>query len=139
MARLAKPRLPEEFPTPLIDRGFTYHGYIGWNQDDTIIAAEWLHGKGAAIVDAELWLVAGAVVQPHIQTDSGLAVYHYWTTTHPSETWAAFQNRSLNEATDFIRRFRWPENAAESGKEVRFCLSWVWREWLEENEFRFPE
>ncbi len=139
MARLAKPRLPEGFPPPLIARGFTYHGYVGWNKDDAIMAAEWLHGKGAAIVDAELWLVKGAVVQPYIQTASGPAVYHYWTTTYASETWAAFKNRSLNETADFIRQFRWPDNAVGSVKEVRFCLSWVWREWLEEGEFRFPE
>jgi hypothetical protein len=139
MAQLVKPCLPEGLPTSLTDRGFNYNGYIAWNKDDAIIAAEWLHGKGAAIVGAELWFVVGATVQPHIRTDSGLAAFHYWTTTHPAETWAAFTDRSLNEATDFIRRFRWPDNTAEPSKEVRFCLSWVWKEWLEEGKFRFPK
>jgi hypothetical protein len=140
MARLAKPRLPEEFPKPLVDRGFAYHGDIGWREDDAAIAAEWLHGKGAAIVDAELWLVKNAVVQPHIQTASGLIAYHYWTTTRPSETWESFANRTLSDTTNFIRRFQWPENSSEPAeRDVRFCFSWVWREWLEEDGFKFPE
>ena len=140
MTRLAKPRLPEAFPKLLIDRGLTYHGDIGWYADDAIKAAEWLHEKGAAIVNAELWLVKNAVVQPHIRTATGLVAHHYWTTTHPSETWEAFANRSFRESVDFMRQFQWPDCATEPVEhEVRFCLSWVWREWLEENEFRFPE
>jgi len=139
MARFAKP-LPTGFPQPLIDRGFTYHGDIGWVKDDALVAAEWLHGKGVAIVEAELWLVKNAVVHPHLQTASGLIEYHYWTTTQPSETWQAFADRTLKDATDFIRRFQWPENSAgPAERDVRFCFSWVWKEWLEENGFRFPE
>lgn len=139
MARLAKHRLPDGFPKPLFDRGFIYHGEVGWHRDDAVTAAEWLHGKGAAIVDVELWLVKNAIVQPHIQTGTGPVAYHYWTTTQPSETWEAFANRSLNDVAGFIRQFLWPENAAEPfQQEVRFCLAWVWKEWLEENEFRFP-
>jgi hypothetical protein len=140
MSRLAKHRLPDGFPKSLVDRGFIYHGEVGWRGDDAVMAAEWLHGKGAAIVDAELWLVTNAVVQPHIQTGTGPVAYRYWTTTRPSETWKAFANRSLNEVVGFIRQFQWPENAAELvQQEVRFCLSWVWKEWLEEDEFRFPK
>jgi hypothetical protein len=140
MARLAKHRLPDGFPKLLVDRGFIYHGEVGWYRDDAVMAAEWLHGKGAAIVDAELWLVTNAVVQPHIQTATGPVAYRYWTTTQPSETWEAFANRSLNDVAGFIRQFQWPENAAEPvQQEVRFCLSWVWKEWLEENEFKFQK
>jgi hypothetical protein len=140
MARLAKHRLPDGFPEPLFDRGFIYHGEVGWYRDDAVMAAEWLHGKGAAIVEVELWLVKNAVVQPHIQTATGPVAYHYWTTTQSSETWEAFANRSLNDVASFIRQFQWPRNAAEAfQEEVRFCLSWVWKEWLEENEFRFPK
>jgi hypothetical protein len=129
MGRIAKHRLPGGFPKPLFDRGFTYHGEVGWYRDDAVMAAEWLHGKGAAIVDAELWLVKNAVVQPHIQTAIGPVAYRYWTAPQPSETWQTFSNRSLGESADFIRQFHWPENAVEVGQqEVRFCLLWVWRE-----------
>ena len=139
MARGAKPRLPEGFPKSLIDRGFIYNGYIGWCKDDAVMAAEWLQEKGGAIVDAELWLVKDAAAQPHIRTTAGPLAYHYWTTTRPLETWQGFAGRSLDEALAFIRQFRWPDDAAEPGEgEVRFCLSWVWKEWLEESEFRFP-
>jgi hypothetical protein len=131
MARLAKHHLPDGFPKPLFDRGFIYHGEIGWYRDDAVMVAEWLHGKGAAIVDAELWLVTNAVVQPHIRTATGTVAYRYWTTTQPSETWEALANRSLSDVAGFIRQFQWPENAAEPvQQEVRFCLSWVWKEWL---------
>jgi hypothetical protein len=34
MARYAKTHLPSEFPRLLVDRGFAYHGEIGWYQDD---------------------------------------------------------------------------------------------------------
>jgi hypothetical protein len=132
--------LPEGFPKSLIDRGFAYHGDIGWCKDDAVMAVDWLHGRGAAIVDAELWLVKNAVVQPHIRTASGLFAQHSWTTTRPSETWEAFANRTLNDATDFVRRFQWPEDSREPAeRDARFCFSWVWREWLEEDGFRFPE
>jgi hypothetical protein len=139
MARFAKVRLPEGFPKQLVDRGFAYHGYIGWTKEDAITAAEWFYEKGAATVDAELWLVKGAFVQPYIRTDSGTAVYYHWTTTHPLETWKAFARRSLDETADFIRQFRLPSDAAESGVDARFSLSWVWQEWLEEHDFRFPK
>ncbi len=43
MARLAKHRLPDGFPKPLFDRGFFYHGEVGWHRDDAVMAAEWLH------------------------------------------------------------------------------------------------
>jgi hypothetical protein len=33
------------------------------------MAAEWLHGKGAAIVDAELWLVRNAVPPSIVQSN----------------------------------------------------------------------
>jgi hypothetical protein len=139
MARFAKPRL-EGFPKNLIERGFIYHGDIGWYKDDAVLAVEWLHGKSAAIVDAEVWLVKNAFVQPHIRTADGLVTCHYSTTTVPDESWQAFANRSLNEATAFILQFQWPDNAVEVGEpEVRFCLSWVWREWIEEDKFRFPK
>src|SRR5205814_656049 len=62
MARYAKPHLPSEFPQPVIDRGFGYHGEIGWYRDDAVQVAEWLRGRGAAIVDAELWLVKDSVI-----------------------------------------------------------------------------
>lgn len=140
MARFSKPHLPEGFPQPLIDGGFIYHGAIGWRRDDALTAAEWLRGRGAAIVDAELWLVKNAAVQPHIRTTSGLHAYHHWTTTHASETWESFATRSLSETASFISQFRWPDAATERDeRDVRFCLSWVWREWLEEDEFRFPD
>jgi hypothetical protein len=140
MARNAKPHLPSEFPQPLIDRGFAYNGEIGWCSDDAVLVAEWLHGRGAAIVDAELWLVKNSVVQPHVQTESGLLPYNYSTTTRPSETWEAFASRTLSEVTAFIRQFRWPGNATESvGHGVRFQLNWVWKEWLEEDGFNFQE
>jgi hypothetical protein len=139
MARFARPRLPEGFPKALIDRGFTYRGDIGWCQHDAVMAAEWLHDKGAAIVDAELWLVKDAVVHPNIEAAAGPASYHYWTTTQPCETWQEFLDRSFSEAVGFVRQFRRPEDATEAIKqEVRFCFSWVWKEWLEENRFRFP-
>jgi len=138
MARNAKPHLPSEFPQPLIDRGFAYNGQIGWYRDDAVLAAEWLHGRGAAIVDAELWLVKNSVVQPHVQTESGILTYNYSTTTRPSETWEAFASRTLSEVTAFIRQFRWPGNATESVEHgVRFQLNWVWKEWLEEDGFSF--
>lgn len=140
MSRYAKPHLPSEFPQPLIDRGFAYHGEIGWHRDDTVLAAEWLRGRGAAIVDAELWLVKNSVVQPHVQTESGILAYKYSTTTRPSETWEAFASRALNELTAYIRQFRWPGNATEPVEhEVRFRLNWVWKEWLEEDGFSFPK
>jgi hypothetical protein len=139
MARLGKRQIPADFPKPLTDRAFTYHGDMGWKEDDAVLAAEWLHGRGAAIVDAELWMVRNGLPQPHIRTASGLVACHYWTTTRPSETWETFASRTLNEVTTFIRQLQWPENAIESGeRDVRFCLAWVWKEWLEENDFRFP-
>jgi len=129
MARNAKPHLPSEFPQPLIDRGFACHGEIGWHRDDALRAAEWLRGRGAAIVDAELWLVKNSVIQPHVQTESGIFAYSYSTTTLPSKSWEAFASRSLNEVTAFICQFRWPGNATEPAKqEVRFRLNWVWKE-----------
>ena len=138
MARNAKPHLPSEFPQPLIDRGFAYNGEIGWYRDDAVLAAEWLHGRGAAVVDAELWLVKNSVVQPHVQTESGILTYNYSTTTRPSETWEAFASRTLSEVIAFIRQFRWPGNATESVEHgMRFQLNWVWKEWLEEDGFSF--
>jgi hypothetical protein len=140
MARYAKSRLPVEFPQPLIDRGFAYHGEIGWCIDDAVQAAEWFRGREAAIVAAELWLVKTSVVQPHIQTKSGVLAYNYSTTTLPSETWEAFVSRSSNDATAFIRQFRWPENATEPvEQDVRFSLDWAWKEWLEDDGFTFPK
>jgi hypothetical protein len=140
MARYAKPHLPPEYPKPLIDRGFAYHGAIGWFRVDALLAAEWLRGRGAAIVDTELWLVKNSVIQPHIQTESGVVAYHYSIATQPSETWEAFANRALNDATTFICKFQWPENATEPAeREVRFCLTWVWKDWIEEDGFMFPE
>jgi len=140
MTRHAKPHLPTEFPQPLIDRGFAYHGAIGWLRDDALLAAGWLREREAAIVDTELWLVKNSIVQPHIQTGSGAVAYHCSTATQPSETWEAFANRSLSEATTFIRNFEWPENAIEPEEgEVRFCLNWTWKDWIEEDDFRFPE
>jgi hypothetical protein len=128
MARLGKRQLPADFPKHLIDRACTYHGEIAWNKDDAALVVEWLHGRGAAAVSVELWLFKNGAPQPHIKTATGLATYRYWTTTRPSETWEAFASRTLNEATTFIRRFQWPENATESGEQdVRFCLEWVWR------------
>jgi hypothetical protein len=140
MAQNAKPRLPEDFPQPLIDRGFAYHGDMAWCKDDAVLAAEWLSAREAAIVDAELWLVKNAIVQPHIQTASGVIAYRYWTTTQPSETWEGFANRALNETTAFIRKFQWPKSANEPAEqEARFCLGWVWKYWLEEDGFSFPK
>lgn len=140
MDRYAKLRLPREFPQQLIDRGFVYHGEVGWFRDDAVLAAEWFRGRQAAIVEAELWLVKNPVVQPHVQTKSGIFAYNYSTTSLPSESWEAFANRSLNEVTAFIRQFRWPENATEPTKqEVRFRLTWIWKEWLEEDGFSFPK
>lgn len=140
MARNARPRLPSEFPQPLADRGFAYHGEIGWLRDDAVLAAQWLRGRGAAVVDAELWLVRDSVIQPHIQTASGVVAYRFSTTTQPSETWESFAKRTLNNVTAFISRFQWPKNAIEPVKrEVRFCLTWVWKDWLEEGGFRFPK
>jgi hypothetical protein len=140
MTRFAKPRLPTRLPRHLIDRGFAYHGDIGWYQDDAVMAAEWLHRNGAAVIDSELWLVKNAVVQPHIQTAAGVVAYHNWTATQPSETWESFANRSLDITVKFIGQFQWPENTAEPAeREVRFCLTWVWKEWLEEDGFRFPK
>lgn len=138
MARNAKPHLPSEFPQPLIDRGFAYNGDIGWCEDDAALAVQWFHGRGAAIVSAELWLVKNSVVQPHIKTESGILTYNYSTTTRPSETWEAFASRTLSEVNAFIRQFRWPGNATESVERgVRFQFDWVWKEWLEEDGFRF--
>jgi hypothetical protein len=139
MARYAKPHLPEEFPPPLIGQGFVYHGEIGWCKDDAVHAAEWLRGRGAAIVDAELWIIKDSGIQPHIQTASGVAAYRHSTKTRPSEAWEAFADRTLRDVTAFISTFRWPQNATEPEQEVRFCLGWVWKEWLEENGFRFPD
>jgi hypothetical protein len=138
MARYAKPRLPTEFPQSLVDRGFAYHGEIGWCIEDAVQAAEWFRGREVAIVAAELWLVKNSVVQPHIQTESGFLAYNYSTTTLPSETWEAFVSRSSNEVTAFIRQFRWPENATEPvEQEVRFSFDWAWKEWLEDYGFTF--
>lgn len=140
MARYARPHLPTEFPQTLVDRGFAYHGEIGWHKDDALLAAEWLRGRGASIVSAELWLVKNTVVQPHIQTASGVVAYRYSTTTRPSETWEKFANRSLNEVAAFLREFKWPENSREPVEaEPQFSLGWVWRGWVEEAGFRFPE
>ena len=140
MARHAKPHLPTEFPQSLIVRGFAYHGAIGWLRDDALLAAEWLRERGAAVVDAELWLVKNAVVQPHIQTQTGPVAYHCSAATQPAETWEDFANRSLNDATTFIRKFESPENAIEPvEREVLFCLNWAWKDWIEEDGFRFPE
>jgi hypothetical protein len=140
MARRAKPRLPTEFPQSLIDRGFAYHGEIGWCVDDAVQAAEWFRRREAAIVAADLWLVKNSVVQPHIRTESGILAYSYSTATLHSETWEAFVNRSSNEVTAFMRQFRWPENATEPlEQDVRFSLDWAWKEWLEDDGFAFPK
>src|ERR1700674_2769068 len=140
MARYAKPNLPKDFPEALVARGFAYHGEIGWHKDDALHAAEWLRERGAGIVHAEGWIVKDAAVRPHIQTVSGVVILRYSTTTQPSETWEAFASRTLNEVTAFIRKFRLAEITAESGEhEVRFCLGWVWKDWLEEDGFTFPE
>jgi len=140
MARNAKPRLPKDFPQPLIDGGFAYHGDTGWCKDDAVHVAEWFSEREAAIIDAEVWLVKNGVVQPYIQTASGVIAYRYSTTTQPFETWERFANRALNETTTFIRKFQWPENAEETAEqETRFCLGWIWKYWLEEDGFRFPK
>jgi len=140
MARNAKPRLPRNFPQSLIDRGFTYHGDTGWRADDALLVAEWLSEREAAVFDAELWLVKNGVPQPHVRTSSGTVAYRYWTATQPSETWEGFANRALNETASFIRKFQWPENATElPPPEVRFCLGWVSKFWLEEDGFVFPK
>ena len=140
MARNAKPHLPTEFPQSLIDRGFAYHGEIGWFRDDALLAAEWLRGRGAAIVDAELWLVKNAAVQPHIQTASGIVAYRYSTMPQPSETWEAFADRALNFLSAFVGKFQWPENTTESGeREARFRLTWVWKDLIEEDGFKFSK
>jgi hypothetical protein len=140
MRRSAKPHLPAKFPQSLIDRGFAYHGEVGWVKEDALLAAEWLRGRGAAIVDAELWLVKNAVVQPHIQTASGIASYRYSMTPQPSETWEAFANRALNLLKTFVYKFQWPENATESvERETRFRLTWDWKDLIEEDGFRFPK
>jgi hypothetical protein len=140
MSRYAKElRLPSGFPQSLIDRGFAYNGEIGWFRDDAVQAAEWLRRRGIAIVGAELWLVKDSVIQPHVQTESGLFAYNYSAATLPSESWEAFASRSLNEVTAFIRQFQWPGNAIEPAEqEVRFSLNWAWKEWLEEYGFSFP-
>jgi hypothetical protein len=133
-------RLPTEFPRSLIDRGFAYHGAIGWCVEDALKAAEWFRERELAIIAAELWLVRDSVVQPHIRTESGILAYNYSTTTLPSETWEAFVSRSSNEVIGFIRQFRWPENAIEPlGQDVRFSLDWAWREWIESDGFTFPK
>jgi hypothetical protein len=140
MRQNAKPHIPTEFPQSLIDRGFAYHGEIGWVKDDVLQAAEWLHGRGAAIVDAELWLVKNAVVQLHIQTASGISAYRYSTMPQQSETWEAFANRTLNLLNTFVCKFQWPENATETvQREVRFRLTWLWKDLIEEDGFRFPK
>jgi hypothetical protein len=140
MARYAKPHLPTAFPQPLIDRGFSYHGDIGWLRDDALAAAEWLQGRGAAVVGVELWLVKNSIIQPHIQTESGVAAYRYSTMPQPSETWEAFAGRALNDVTTFVREFQWPENSTEPvEREVRFCLTCDWKDWIEEDGFRFPK
>jgi hypothetical protein len=140
MGRYAKVHLPSDFPQQLVDRGFAYHGEIGWYKDAAILAAEWLRGRGAAIGSAELWLVKNGTVQPHVKTALGVVPYRYSTNSLASETWESFANRTLNDATAFIRRFEWPANATESAEpEIRFCVTWVWKDWLEENGFRFPE
>jgi hypothetical protein len=77
MRRNAKLHLPSEFPESLVDRGFVYHGEIGWLRDDAVVAAQWLRERGAAIDTAELWLVKNAVVQPHIQGESGILTHRY--------------------------------------------------------------
>jgi hypothetical protein len=140
MARYANLHLPADFPQQLIDRGFVYHGEIGWHCDDALQAAEWFRGRDAAIVAAELWLVQNSVVQPHIQTESGILAYSCSITTLPSETWEAFVSRSSNEVTAFLRQFRWPENATQPvQRDVRFSLDWAWKEWLEDDGFTFPK
>ena len=140
MRRNAKPHLPSGFPQSLIDRGFAYRGEIGWVKDDALLAAEWLRNRGAAIVDAELWLVKNAVIQPHIQTASGIASYRYSTTPQPSETWDAFANRALNVLKAFVHEFQWPENTTESAeRQERFRLTWDWKDLIEDDGYRFPK
>lgn len=129
-------------PSPVSRKAFPnfYLTEVGWYADDAVIAAEWLRERGAAVVDVELWLIANGAVQPHIHTASGPVAYHHWITTLPSETWEQFANRSLSEAKRFMHELNWPENAVEPiYQEPRFCLSWVWKEWLEEDGFKFPE
>ena len=139
MSRDATHRLPKEFPEPLFAKAFVYHGFVSFTREDAVKAAEWLHGKGAAIVDAELWLVKDGVAQPHVRTKTGVVQHRYWTTTHPGESWEIFAKRTLSEVVKFIREFQWPDNSAESGEpDARFCLVWVWKEWIEEDDFRFP-
>jgi hypothetical protein len=140
MARFAKPHLPHGFPQPLIERGFAYHGEIGWRRDDALAAAEWVRANGGTIVETELWVVKNAVVCPHIQTVSGPIALHRWSTTWPRETWEAFASRSLHETSVFIRQFQWPKDTLEPAEQdVRFCLTWVWKEMLEEDNFKFPK
>lgn len=141
LREMMRPKVPlPGFPRSLMDRAFDYRGEIGWYKDDAVLAAEWLCKNEAAIVGAELWLVKNAVAQPHIRTATGIVAYRYWTATQPSETWEAFASRSLNEVTAFICQFQWPGNTTEPlEQEVRFCLSWVWKAWLEEEGFSFPQ
>jgi hypothetical protein len=139
MARNSKPHLPTGFPKSLIDRGFAYHGEIGWLRDDALLAGAWLRDRGAAVVDAELWLVKNAAIQPHIKTTSGIVTYRYSTMPQPSETWEDFANRALNALNTFVCKFQWPESITESGdREARFRLTWVWKDSIEEDGFKFP-
>jgi hypothetical protein len=137
MARFAKP-LPVAFPQTLVERGFIYHGDIGWTKEDAVTAVEWLQGNGAAIVEVEVWFVENGVPQSHGAGNESAC--HHWTITQPGETWEAFASRGSNEARAFIRRFRLPEGTGkDASPDVHFHISWVWREWLEEGDFRFPE
>lgn len=139
MTRFATPRLPAGFPQSLMNIGFLYKGDIGWRKDDAVLAVEWFHRKGIAVVAAELWIVKNAVVWPHIKTLMGVVAYSTHTEPQSSETWEKFVNRSSSEIKDFIWQFTWPENSEESPQsDVRFCLTWVWKEWLEEDGFKFP-
>lgn len=114
-------------------------GELGWYRDDAIVVAEWLLGRGAAIDSAELWLAKNAAVQPHIQASSGVVPYRYSTDTLASETWELFVHRTLKDVTALVRRFKWPANTTGIGRaRGPLCLTWVWKNWLEEGSFRFP-
>lgn len=123
---------PKEMPETLTVKAIVHESEAAWDRDTALEVVQWCHEKDLAVVGAELWLKKGQKIQQGIITDSGLEVFEWNTDPQRQEPWEAFHARSISEAREFIRSFRWPEQACDPEQNAYFYLVIIDELWLEQ-------
>ena len=110
----------DNMPPHLLAAAFRAGYELAWPRREALEAISWFARQGLAVEGVEVWIPAGS--GPEIPTP-----FIYTWTVQPGteeEPWPAFVVRAEEEATAYIRDFRWDEgDRAYRGREPFFNLA----------------